>query len=230
MTFMPLDIKRIVCLANSYKSGGRCIAGKEVLHDGRLGEWIRPVSARETREVTLNECRYEDGSSPRVLDIIDVPVVEAQPEGSQQENWLLATGHYWKKVGNLSVSDLEQFIDSPARLWVDGFSSFERLNNRVPYSVDNSIIDSLRLIVVRRLALSEFHDNRNRRRLTGHFRHARQDYTLDITDPLFLAKYAELPADSNITGERFLTVSLGEPFESYGHTYSYKLIATVIEP
>ena len=140
------------------------------------------------------------------------------------------TGHYWKKVGNLSVSDLEQFIDSPARLWVDGFSSFERLNNRVPYSADNSIIDSLRLIVVRRLALSEFHDNRNRRRLTGHFRHARQDYTLDITDPLFLAKYAELPADSNITGERFLTVSLGEPFESYGHTYSYKLIATVIEP
>ena len=227
---MTVDVKRIVCLANSRKYNGRCIAGKEVISDGRLGGWIRPVSARETGEVAPNECGYQDGSSPRVLDIIDVPVVEAQPEGSQQENWLLATGYYWKKVGTLSVSELEQFIDSPARLWVDGFSSFERLNNRVPYSADNSIIDSLRLIVVRRLALSEFHDNRNRRRLTGHFRHARQDYTLDITDPLFLAKYAELPADSNIIGERFLTVSLGEPFESYGHTYSYKLIATVIEP
>ncbi len=227
---MTTEVKRIVCLANSYKPGGRCLAGQEVLPDGRLGGWIRPVSARETREVTLNECRYEDGASPRVLDIVDVPVVEARPEGSQQENWLLASGHYWKKVGNLSVSDLGQFIDSPARLWVDGFSSFERLNNRVPYSVDNSILDSLRLIVVRRFALSEFRDNRNRRRLTGHFRHARQDYTLDITDPLFLDKYAEIPADSNITGERFLTVSLGEPFESYGHTYSYKLIAAIIEP
>ena len=30
-------VKRIVCLANSRKLSGRCIAGKELLQDGRAG-------------------------------------------------------------------------------------------------------------------------------------------------------------------------------------------------
>jgi hypothetical protein len=42
-------IKRLVCLANSRKSGGRCIAGRELL-TGNLGEWIRPVSDRKNEE------------------------------------------------------------------------------------------------------------------------------------------------------------------------------------
>ena len=46
-----LKVKRIVCLANSRKLGGRCIAGKELLADGVSGSWIRPVSHREFEEV-----------------------------------------------------------------------------------------------------------------------------------------------------------------------------------
>ena len=42
-------VKRIVCLANSRKRGGRCVAGKELLADGRAGGWIRPVSAARKR-------------------------------------------------------------------------------------------------------------------------------------------------------------------------------------
>ncbi len=48
-------LKRIVCLANSRKYSGRCIAGKELLADGRPGRWIRPVSARENEEVSEHE-------------------------------------------------------------------------------------------------------------------------------------------------------------------------------
>ncbi|WP_375233212.1 dual OB domain-containing protein [Pseudomonas syringae] len=33
----------MVCLANSWKHGGRCIAGK-IYGGDRSGEWIRPVS------------------------------------------------------------------------------------------------------------------------------------------------------------------------------------------
>ncbi|MGH7707024.1 MAG: dual OB domain-containing protein, partial [Vulcanimicrobiaceae bacterium] len=36
-------LKRIVCLANSRKLQGRCVAGRELQKNGP-GAWIRPVS------------------------------------------------------------------------------------------------------------------------------------------------------------------------------------------
>ena len=101
------DVKRIVCLANSRKLYGRCVAGRE-WNDGRVGRWIRPVSNREHQEVS----EYEDGSDPRVLDVIDVPVVEPCPRNFQSENWLLNPEYYWEKVGKLSWFDLPVLADT----------------------------------------------------------------------------------------------------------------------
>lgn len=81
------DVKRIVCLANSRKLCGRCIAGRE-WNDGRAGRWIRPVSDREHQEVSEYELQYEDGGDPRVLDVIEVPMLEPLPQSFQSENWL----------------------------------------------------------------------------------------------------------------------------------------------
>jgi len=44
-------VKRLVCLANSRKLSGRCVAGRE-LSGGRPIGWVRPVSARENEEVS----------------------------------------------------------------------------------------------------------------------------------------------------------------------------------
>ncbi len=66
-------IKRIVCLANSYKPpNGRCIAGREVLANGKFGEWIRPVSMRPTAELSSREYKYQSNVTPKLLDIVEI--------------------------------------------------------------------------------------------------------------------------------------------------------------
>jgi hypothetical protein len=91
-------IKRIVCLANSYKPpNGRCIAGIEVLGHGKYGSWIRPVSARDSQEVSFSEYKYEDGQSPGLLDILDVPLLKAVPHNHQTENHIIDANAWWKK-------------------------------------------------------------------------------------------------------------------------------------
>src|ERR1700674_4959190 len=109
-------IKRIICLANSYKTGGTCIAGKEVLANG-YGGWIRPVSARSTAEVWPSESRYENYASPKLLDIIDVPLLNPAPQHHQTENHVIDTTQRWTKVGELPWNVLAELRDQPATLW-----------------------------------------------------------------------------------------------------------------
>ncbi len=90
---MPV-IKRILCLANSRKLSGRCVAGREVL-EAAPGPWIRPVSTREKEEVSEDERQYEDGSDPRVLDVIDIPLRHQRPHACQTENWVHDPDYYW---------------------------------------------------------------------------------------------------------------------------------------
>lgn len=88
---MPIEkpiMKRIVCLANSDKNSGRCIAGKELIN-GQLAGWIRAVSPHTDGEVLKRECRYEGGGLPHLLDIIEVPLLKKYPKFYQKENWLL---------------------------------------------------------------------------------------------------------------------------------------------
>ena len=220
------SVKRIVCLANSRKLHGRCVAGREWT-DGRAGQWVRPVSDREHQEVSEYERQYEDGSDPRVLDIIDVPVLDAKPEKYQTENWLLDPEYYWEKVGRLSWFDLPVLVDPVAPLWLDGHSTYHGLNDRIPLDVADSIGDSLKLIHVDKLDLSVFKPGEAfgnmKRRVQGRFKHAGNRYCLWITDPVYERQYlAKLDGDYQI-GECFLMVSLGE---SYGGA-CYKLIASI---
>lgn len=218
---------RIVCLANSRKLSGRCIAGREWI-EARAGCWMRPVSAREGREVSEYERQYEDGSDPRVLDVIDVPVLGPCPKDYQSENRLLDPEYYWEKAGRLSWLDLPSLVDLVAPLWIDGYSTYNGLNDKISLekiaTVDHSLrlvhVDSLRLLVCRP---GEAFGN-NKRRVQGRFSHAGGDYALWVTDPIFERRYlAKLDGDYEI-GECYLTISLGEPYQGA----CYKLIAAII--
>lgn len=223
---MP-GVKRIVCLANSRKLHGRCVAGREWTGD-RAGRWIRPVSSREHQEVSEYERQYEDGSDPRVLDVIDIPLLEPQPASFQSENWLLDPEYYWERAGRLSWFDLPFLADPVSPLWVDGHATYHGRNDKIPLELAESVGDSLKLIHVSKLQLSVFKPGEAfgnaKRRVQGRFRHAGSWYFLWVTDPVYERGYlAKLDGEYSVD-ECFLTVSLGEPFGGA----IYKLIASII--
>lgn len=222
------DSKRLVCLANSRKLAGRCIAGREV-RNGQLGNWIRPVSARAGREVSEYERQYEDGSDPRVLDIVRIPVVKPLPEGWQIENWLLDDEYYWKKEGTWPRLDLSDLLDPVAPLWLNGFHTYHGRNDKVPDERVSTVRGSLRLIHVGRTRLAVFSPGEafgnRKRRVQAHFHHDRTNYALWVTDPTYERRYLAKLDGSYDIGECYLTISLGEPYQGA----CYKLVAAIFE-
>lgn len=148
-------VKRIVCLANSRKMSGRCVAGRELVN-GVPGGWVRPVSSRPHEEVSLEEQRYERGGTPQLLDIIDVPLAAARPGAHQPENWLLSPDFYWAKRGRLDAARLPSLLDPPAPLWVNGISTYNGRNDEIPTSWLGSLGGSLRFIWVQALRVEVF--------------------------------------------------------------------------
>ena len=212
---------RIVCLANSRKRSGRCIAGKEILSDERVGDWIRPVSDRPDEEVSEYERQYEDGRDPVVLDVIEVPLIDARPKNYQQENWLLDPDYYWEKVDRTDWDGLHRLVDPIAPLWANGHSTSNGFNDRIPIPETSRISDSLRLIRLSELELEVSAPGlafgNRRRSVQGRFRHDGMDYWLRVTDPKYERLYLRRPNGIYHIRESFLTISLGEAYR--GHAY-----------
>lgn len=221
-------VKRIVCLANSRKLAGRCIAGRE-WRGQCAGDWLRPISDRMHGEVSEYERQYEDGSDPRVLDIVEIPLLRHLPKGFQAENWLLDPEWYWVKKGQFPQEELERLTDPVEPLWFDGDSTYHGHNDRVREAQLEPLGNSLRLIAVERLGLEVFSPGEafgnSKRRVQGRFRHAGRDYRLWVTDPLYERRYLGKLNGSYEVGPCHLTISLGEEFEGA----AYKLIAAIIE-
>lgn len=117
-----------------------------------------------------------------------MPVLGARPRDYQRENWLLNPSRYWERVRRFTQDDLSYFADPEEPLWIDGYSSANGLNDRIPLSLTGSLDSSLQIIKVDRLELSVFLYY-SRRGVQGRFRHAHTDYSLQITDPVYKRRY-----------------------------------------
>jgi hypothetical protein len=145
----PNFIERIVCLANSRKVAGRCVAGK------RMGDqsWLRPISDRPGHEISKFEQCYPDRKMVHLFDVVEIPCVKKQPCGHQSENVLIDDRFYWKRKGRLAWKDVLALVDQDADLWVNGFSAYHNRNNRVPARLIDEDGGSLRLIKLDEIVL-----------------------------------------------------------------------------
>lgn len=215
--------KTLLCLANSRKHSGRCVAGLE-LREGRIGEWVRPVSDRPSEELSIEDRRYEDGSDVRVLDIVTIAFKEHRPHGCQQENHVIDDGYYWAREGRFEAAELLGHARKSGPLWVDGASSYSGQNDRISVEAANRLSSSLLLVAPKRAAIQVVRGLKKLQvRLDFQLTNAR--YNFVVTDPRVEADYlGRGEGEFQLPAETVLCVSLGEPFEGY----RYKLAAGIV--
>ena len=103
ISFNPslIEMRRIVCLANSRKPGGRCVAGK-LYAQGNFGDWLRPISISDGEELSEQERQISKGVEPALLDVLEFIIYRHKPSGQQPENYTINSQHRFKKVGRVS--------------------------------------------------------------------------------------------------------------------------------
>ncbi len=230
-----MSTKRLIILANSIKAGGRCVAGRKV-HEQKgvvyFGDWIRPVSRTGQGELSLGDIGFNDGSLPKVSDIVDIPVEAPEGSESQPENWYIDPKQYWVKVDDYEESLPSVDVDSPPDLCDRARRApVDRITPTSLAKLDRG--QSLYLIDVSRFRIKlEWNPWKRRHQRRALFRYRGQDYELGLTDPEMDAHCLPFPAvgDDKVidldSRDKVLCVSLAPEFKGY----HYKIVATVIEP
>lgn len=220
--------KTLICLANSRKTTGRCIAGIEIRESG-LGNWVRPVSSRPSGELSEEDRRFENGKDPKILDVIRVPMKNPSNHEFQNENHTIDDRYYWSLERESNIAEIEpMIIDQNTTPWKQGESSYNGTNDRIRITEIPKIKHSLRLIRVEDLTIciavegAEF--GNGKRKVRGQFSHSGRPYLLSVTDPIIERQYFAGTNGNFLIGEAVLCLSLGEPYQGY----IYKLIAAVI--
>lgn len=220
--------KIFICLANSRKVSGRCIAGKELVN-GTCGGWIRPISERDSHEISESDRRYKDGTTAQVFDIIRLKLKRKAEHHAQSENYIIDDGYYWSKEGRYS-GQLELLLDAPPSLWQLEYSSYNGKNDRIPVDTINSAGPSLYFIhpqnleIIVRIEGAEF--GNAKRKVRAAFSYRGKHYIVSVTDPEIERVYlAKGEGRFKPTGKCYMTISLGEAWDGY----YYKLAAGIFE-
>lgn len=221
--------RELICLANSIKHGGRCIAGKATDQVGTQ-DWIRPVSARQGRGLERREYRYgRFGGEIRVGDIARVSLANPAPLPHQPENHLIDGNGRWERIGFVTWTMLLASEDQHApSFWRDHGSSGGGCADRVPELVAVSMKSSLQLVLVPRLDLLAQVNcyAMNGRVVRARFEYAGSEYILKVTDPLVCDFINRLKPGVYPWQMALICVSVTEPLDGF----VYRVVASIITP
>lgn len=227
---MPVT-KTFVVLANSYKHGGRCLAGIE-LADWKAKGWIRPVSARSGHGLNERERQFPDRSEPIPLDVVEVRLGTHTPTDFQHENWLVDPNAGLVKTETMSYGAAQRLATTARTLWVNGHHTQLGMNDRVPARELPDVAASIMLVKVTDLTIEvAVNPWSHERQVRALFNYRGTKYKFIVTDPSCSDSYVRREVGRYGVGEALLTLSLSEPWSGgSGDKDSYKLVAAVIRP
>lgn len=211
-----------LCLANSRREGGRCVAGIDLGTD----KWVR-LAKSDGSPFSAFEISYKNDESPRPLDKIKIRVIKPQVSYFHPENWIVDKRFRWEKIGQDSLKALSQYTDkSTLPFFKDPCNccSAKDLQN-------TPLLRSLMLIhkkpVIFRKTWSEW---KKQPQIRARFTYKGNDYDLVVTDDEWenIFKKPKGPywdfGDYTFNGSLYLVIGLGEDFKGR----HYKLIVSVI--
>lgn len=214
---------QIICLANSWKRGDRCIAGINSLK----GQWIRPISSLPDGRIP-KEMRLIGRTEPALLDVLEIPLAKTGPDfGFECENLSVLPGQ-WRRVGTVPPAYLNKYCSNEDYI----------LHNEQRY-VTVSFLQSLAIAQRRTLQLVKavaFSVRSTGQRFEGGEKWEGslvtdngQRLTGTITDPVFIRR---LELGHRPQSPCLVTVSLSMPWRPpdwEGDDPCWKLIAAVVE-
>jgi len=216
----------IICLANSRKYLGRCVAGLRL--DG--GGWFRPVTSAEHGTLPVEQACC-GGREVLPLDVIRMWAVEPRPEAYQPENWLLARNRWEhvRRAGPVDIGILYMYLERGPLLLGSRTDRVEvSALERRPLGVSVALVapQFLRWVVTTSV--------RGVTQVRAKFELSRVPYNLVVTDPVWERHMQAFPPGEHWAEacarepgrQTLLSISLGEPFTD---GCCYKLVAGVIE-
>lgn len=211
---------KLIVLANSYKLGGRCLAGLDVT----TAAWVRPISTQTHGELNAKQCVINDDGRPRAvqcLDVIEIPVGEPVFTPGQPENRALLAGDL-SLIASFDRQDAADVLDSLAEKEYSTDLLFNRVGE-VNYSeaLNGQVLKSLTLVRVSNPTFFLQLRHGKAPQLRARFLYADIEYDLPVTDDRNWTKFAREDTNRFSTGIWYFTISLGEPYKNK----MWKLIA-----
>jgi hypothetical protein len=217
---------RLVCLANSIKLGGHCVAGLRV--DGK--GWIRPISELPEGELMTRQCTCDSGVEVAPLDLIEVEIGGHRPIVNQSENFLV-TNTPWKLLARPAPVSLAPVVRKAIVLSPPLLSCTDSRRSIHDFP-SGQYAASLALVSPDQPRWEVTTSSRNKMQVRCSFELGSTTYDLAVTDPAWKRRFRSLPFGlhrSSAVGLRpvdrlLLCVSTGEPYGGY----CYLLVAAVI--